>query len=118
MDALLGLACSALSPWALPEGASAEDRFLKELAVRRPRKIKDSFFYAHFTSLRVVDKQAREPGPRSVGRALPAWEGTPHEAGVTGEVLGRESPGPPPRTADCLRVVGASALADGTLGAQ
>ncbi|XP_049624185.1 leucine-rich repeat-containing protein 43 [Suncus etruscus] len=57
VDALLGLACSPSSPWALPEGASAEDRFLKELAIRKPRQIKDSFFYSYFKSLRVVDKK-------------------------------------------------------------
>ncbi|XP_055963151.1 leucine-rich repeat-containing protein 43 [Sorex fumeus] len=57
LHALLDLASSPLSPWALPEGASNEDRFLKELAIRKPRKIKDSFFYSYFTSLRMVDKK-------------------------------------------------------------
>lgn len=78
MDALLGLACSPSSPWALPEGASAEDRFLKELAIRKPWQIKDSFFYSYFTSLRVVDKKAGVPGGLSEGeRVCVPYTGTP-----------------------------------------
>lgn len=95
MDALLGLACSPSSPWALPEGASAEDRFLKELAIRKPWQIKDSFFYSYFTSLRVVDKKAGARG-ESVSLTL----GHPTQGGWEG---GRERPdlsggrlGPPP----------------------
>ncbi|XP_057381919.1 leucine-rich repeat-containing protein 43 [Balaenoptera acutorostrata] len=57
VDALLGLVCSPHSPWALLEGSSAEDRFLRELAVQNPLMLKDSFFYTYFRSLRVVDKQ-------------------------------------------------------------
>ncbi|XP_059976994.1 leucine-rich repeat-containing protein 43 isoform X2 [Lagenorhynchus albirostris] len=57
VDALLGLVCSPHSPWALLEGSSAEDRFLRELAIQNPLMLKDSFFYTYFRSLRVVDKQ-------------------------------------------------------------
>nr|XP_058896660.1 LOW QUALITY PROTEIN: leucine-rich repeat-containing protein 43 [Kogia breviceps] len=57
VDALLGLVCSPHSPWALLEGSSAEDRFLRELAIQNPLMLKDSFFYSYFRSLRVVDKQ-------------------------------------------------------------
>uniref|UniRef100_A0A8C0DAQ4 Leucine rich repeat containing 43 n=1 Tax=Balaenoptera musculus TaxID=9771 RepID=A0A8C0DAQ4_BALMU len=57
VDALLGLVCCPHSPWALLEGSSAEDRFLRELAVQNPLMLKDSFFYTYFRSLRVVDKQ-------------------------------------------------------------
>ncbi|KAJ8779291.1 hypothetical protein J1605_012753 [Eschrichtius robustus] len=60
VDALLGLVCSPHSPWALLEGSSAEDRFLRELAVQNPLMLKDSFFYTYFRSLRVVDKQVLE----------------------------------------------------------
>lgn len=59
MEALLGLVQSPNSPWALPEGSSAEDHFLKELAIRNPLVLKDTFFYSYFKSLRVVDKQVR-----------------------------------------------------------
>lgn len=38
------------------EGSSAEDLFLKELAIQNPLMLKDSFFYTYFRSLRVVDK--------------------------------------------------------------
>uniref|UniRef100_A0A8C7EUA3 Leucine rich repeat containing 43 n=1 Tax=Neovison vison TaxID=452646 RepID=A0A8C7EUA3_NEOVI len=57
VEALLGLVQSPNSPWALPEGSSAEDHFLKELAIRNPLVLKDTFFYSYFKSLRVVDKQ-------------------------------------------------------------
>uniref|UniRef100_A0A8C3WR29 Leucine rich repeat containing 43 n=1 Tax=Catagonus wagneri TaxID=51154 RepID=A0A8C3WR29_9CETA len=57
VEALLGLVRSPHSPWALPEGSSAEDHFLKELAIRNPLMFKDSFLYTYFRSLRVVDKQ-------------------------------------------------------------
>ncbi|XP_054936384.1 LOW QUALITY PROTEIN: leucine-rich repeat-containing protein 43 [Physeter macrocephalus] len=57
VDALLGLVCSPHSPWALLEGSSAKDRFLRELAIQNPRVLRDSFFYTYFRSLRVVDKQ-------------------------------------------------------------
>ncbi|XP_022372805.1 leucine-rich repeat-containing protein 43 [Enhydra lutris kenyoni] len=57
VEALLGLVRSPNSPWALPEGSSAEDHFLKELAIRNPLVLKDTFFYSYFRSLRVVDKQ-------------------------------------------------------------
>ncbi|KAG8514984.1 Leucine-rich repeat-containing protein 43 [Galemys pyrenaicus] len=58
--ALLDLACSPQSPWALPEGSGAEAHFLRALAVRNPPLIRDSFFCAHFRSLRVVDKGVDE----------------------------------------------------------
>ncbi|XP_057602732.1 leucine-rich repeat-containing protein 43 [Hippopotamus amphibius kiboko] len=57
VEALLGLVCSPHSPWALLEGSSSEDRFLRELAIQNPLMLKDSFFYTYFRSLRVVDKQ-------------------------------------------------------------
>ncbi|XP_012911856.2 leucine-rich repeat-containing protein 43 isoform X1 [Mustela putorius furo] len=57
VEALLGLVRSPNSPWALPEGSSAEDHFLKELAIQNPLVLKDTFFYSYFRSLRVVDKQ-------------------------------------------------------------
>uniref|UniRef100_A0A452FEJ7 Leucine rich repeat containing 43 n=1 Tax=Capra hircus TaxID=9925 RepID=A0A452FEJ7_CAPHI len=56
VEDLLGLVRSAHSPWALVEGSSAEDLFLKELAIQNPLMLKDSFFYTYFRSLRVVDK--------------------------------------------------------------
>uniref|UniRef100_A0A8C6CX56 Leucine rich repeat containing 43 n=1 Tax=Moschus moschiferus TaxID=68415 RepID=A0A8C6CX56_MOSMO len=56
IEDLLGLVRSAHSPWALVEGSSAEDLFLKELAIQNPLMLKDSFFYTYFRSLRVVDK--------------------------------------------------------------
>ncbi|XP_058388251.1 leucine-rich repeat-containing protein 43 [Diceros bicornis minor] len=57
VEALLDLVRSPDSPWALLEGSSAEDRFLRELAIQNPLMLKDSFFYSYFKSLRVVDKQ-------------------------------------------------------------
>ncbi|KAK2502281.1 hypothetical protein MC885_013781 [Smutsia gigantea] len=54
---LLDLVCSPHSPWALPEGSSAEDRFLRELAVQNPLMLKDTFFYSYFRALRVVGRQ-------------------------------------------------------------
>ncbi|XP_077731592.1 leucine-rich repeat-containing protein 43 isoform X2 [Canis aureus] len=57
VEALLDLVRSPHSPWALLEGSSAEDRFLKELAIQNPLVLKDTFFYSYFRSLRVVDKQ-------------------------------------------------------------
>lgn len=56
VEALLGLVRSKHSPWALMKGSSAEDHFLRELAIRHPLMIKDTFFYSYFRSLRVVDK--------------------------------------------------------------
>lgn len=66
VDALLGLVCSPHSPWALLEGSSAEDRFLRELAIQNPLMLKDSFFYTYFRSLRVVDKQVSTGGEHQV----------------------------------------------------
>ncbi|KAM6166401.1 leucine-rich repeat-containing protein 43 [Erethizon dorsatum] len=60
VEALLGLVRSPQSPWALPEDSSAEDRFLRELAIRSPMMIKDTFFYSYFRSLWVVDKQVSQ----------------------------------------------------------
>lgn len=57
MEDLLGLVRSPQSPWALPEDSSAEDRFLRQLAVQNPLMLKDTFLYSYFRSLRVVDKQ-------------------------------------------------------------
>ncbi|XP_027952312.1 leucine-rich repeat-containing protein 43-like [Eumetopias jubatus] len=57
VEALLGLVRSPHSPWALLEGSSAEDHFLRELAIQNPLMLKDTFFYSYFRSLRVVDKQ-------------------------------------------------------------
>ncbi|XP_016074508.1 PREDICTED: leucine-rich repeat-containing protein 43 [Miniopterus natalensis] len=57
VEDLLGLVCSPQSPWALLEGSSAEDRFLRELAIRNPLMLKDAFLYSYFRSLRVVDKE-------------------------------------------------------------
>ncbi|KAM5311624.1 N-acetyllactosaminide beta-1,3-N-acetylglucosaminyltransferase 4 isoform 3-T3 [Glossophaga mutica] len=54
---LLGLVCSPQSPWALPEDSSEEDRFLRQLAIRNPLMLKDTFLYSYFRSLRVVGKQ-------------------------------------------------------------
>lgn len=59
MEDLLGLVCSPQSPWALAEGSSAEDRFLRELAIRNPLMLKDAFLFSYFRSLRVVDRQVR-----------------------------------------------------------
>lgn len=64
MEDLLGLVCSPHSPWALLEGSSAEDRFLRQLAIQNPRMLKVTFFYSYFRSLQVVDKQVSvETGP-------------------------------------------------------
>ncbi|KAM4827012.1 leucine-rich repeat-containing protein 43 [Thomomys bottae] len=60
VEALLGLVRSPHSPWAHGAQlgyASAEDRFLRELAIRSPLRLRDSFFHSYFRSLRVVDKQ-------------------------------------------------------------
>ncbi|KAM5199566.1 leucine-rich repeat-containing protein 43 isoform 2-T3 [Hipposideros larvatus] len=57
MEELLDLVCSPHSPWAPLEGSSAEDRFLRQLAIQNPRMLKDTFFYSYFRSLQVVDKQ-------------------------------------------------------------
>ncbi|GAB1290162.1 Leucine-rich repeat-containing protein 43 [Apodemus speciosus] len=56
VEALLGLVRSNHSPWAMLKDSSTEDRFLRELAIRNPLMIKDTFFYSYFRSLRVVDK--------------------------------------------------------------
>ncbi|XP_028621836.1 leucine-rich repeat-containing protein 43 isoform X1 [Grammomys surdaster] len=56
VEALLGLVRSNHSPWAMLKDSSAEDRFLRELAIQNPLMIKDTFFYSYFRSLRVVDK--------------------------------------------------------------
>uniref|UniRef100_A0A8C8VW56 Leucine rich repeat containing 43 n=1 Tax=Peromyscus maniculatus bairdii TaxID=230844 RepID=A0A8C8VW56_PERMB len=56
VETLLGLVRSTHSPWVLMKDSSAEDRFLRELAIQHPLMIKDAFFYSYFRSLRVVDK--------------------------------------------------------------
>ncbi|XP_031792200.1 leucine-rich repeat-containing protein 43-like [Piliocolobus tephrosceles] len=58
VEALLGLVRSPHSPWALLNDSNAEDSFLRELAIRNPLMITDTFFYSYFRSLRVVDKEA------------------------------------------------------------
>ncbi|XP_003832396.1 leucine-rich repeat-containing protein 43 isoform X2 [Pan paniscus] len=57
VEALLGLVRSRHSPWALLNNSNAEDSFLRELAIRNPLTITDTFFYSYFRSLRVVDKK-------------------------------------------------------------
>ncbi|XP_054568518.1 leucine-rich repeat-containing protein 43 isoform X1 [Eptesicus fuscus] len=57
VEDLLGLVCSPQSPWALLEGSSAEDRYLRQLAIRNPQMLKEDFLYSYFRSLQVVDKQ-------------------------------------------------------------
>ncbi|XP_046302062.1 leucine-rich repeat-containing protein 43 isoform X3 [Marmota monax] len=57
VEALLGLVRSPHSPWALVEDSSAEDHFLRELAIQNPLMLKDTFLYSYFRSLRMVDKQ-------------------------------------------------------------
>ncbi|XP_004385090.1 leucine-rich repeat-containing protein 43 [Trichechus manatus latirostris] len=56
VEALLGLVRSPHSPWALPSDSSAEDRFLRELAIQNPLMLSDVFFCSYFRSLRVVNK--------------------------------------------------------------
>nr|XP_058138297.1 LOW QUALITY PROTEIN: leucine-rich repeat-containing protein 43 [Dasypus novemcinctus] len=55
-EALLGLVRSPHSPWARLGELSAQDSFLRELAIRNPLMLKDTFFYSYFKSLRVVNK--------------------------------------------------------------
>uniref|UniRef100_A0A2K6RZV3 Leucine rich repeat containing 43 n=1 Tax=Saimiri boliviensis boliviensis TaxID=39432 RepID=A0A2K6RZV3_SAIBB len=57
VEALLGLVRSPHSPWALLNDSNSEDSFLRELAIRNPLMIRDTFFYSYFRSLRVVDKE-------------------------------------------------------------
>ncbi|XP_004595453.2 leucine-rich repeat-containing protein 43 [Ochotona princeps] len=57
VEALLDLVRSPHSPWALPGDSSTEDRFLRELAIRDPLLLNDSFFCSYFRTLRVVDKE-------------------------------------------------------------
>ncbi|XP_047284617.1 leucine-rich repeat-containing protein 43 isoform X5 [Homo sapiens] len=57
VEALLGLVRSRHSPWALLNNSNAEDSFLRELAIRNPLTITDTFFYSYFRSLRVIDKK-------------------------------------------------------------
>lgn len=70
MEDLLSLVCSPQSPWALLEGSSAEDRFLRQLAIRNPQMLKEDFLYSYFRSLQVVDKGV------SSGSCVWATEGT------------------------------------------
>ncbi|KAM9621909.1 leucine-rich repeat-containing protein 43 [Trichechus inunguis] len=56
VEALLGLVRSPHSPWALPSDSSAEDCFLRELAIQNPLMLSDVFFCSYFRSLRVVNK--------------------------------------------------------------
>lgn len=76
VEALLGLVRGPHSPWALVKDSSAEDRFLRELAIQNPLMLKDTFFYSYFRSLRVVDKQVGVGNEhwiigRAPGRAAP-----------------------------------------------
>ncbi|XP_064235730.1 leucine-rich repeat-containing protein 43 isoform X1 [Aotus nancymaae] len=57
VEALLGLVLSPHSPWALLNDSNAEDSFLRELAIRSPPMIRDTFFHSYFRSLRAVDKE-------------------------------------------------------------
>ncbi|XP_015422748.1 PREDICTED: leucine-rich repeat-containing protein 43 [Myotis davidii] len=57
VEDLLDLVCSPQSPWALLEGSSAEDLFLRQLAIRKPQMLKEDFLYSYFRSLQVVDKE-------------------------------------------------------------
>ncbi|XP_023600807.1 leucine-rich repeat-containing protein 43 [Myotis lucifugus] len=57
VEDLLGLVCSPQSPWALLEGSSAEDLFLRQLAIRNPHMLQEDFLYSYFRSLQVVDKE-------------------------------------------------------------
>lgn len=69
MEALLDLVRSPHSPWALLEGSSKEDHFLRELAIQNPLRLKDTFFYSYFKSLRMVNKHVsavREAIPMTV----------------------------------------------------
>lgn len=68
VEDLLGLVCSPHSPWALLEGSSAEDRFLRQLAIQNPLMLKDTFFYSYFRSLHVVDKQVSRGAGTSIQR--------------------------------------------------
>ncbi|KAK2119953.1 Leucine-rich repeat-containing protein 43 [Saguinus oedipus] len=67
VEALLGLVRSPHSPWALLNDSNAEDRFLRELAIRNPMTIRDTFFYSYFRSLRVVDKEVLELYGNEIG---------------------------------------------------
>lgn len=71
MEALLDLVRSPHSPWALPGDSSTEDRFLRELAIRDPLLLNDSFFCSYFRTLRVVDKEVRWAGLRVAAPRAP-----------------------------------------------
>lgn len=75
VEALLGLVRSEHSPWALLKDSSAEDRFLRELAIQNPLMIKDTFFYSYFRSLRVVDKGVSTGCEHWKGRAASGGSG-------------------------------------------
>ncbi|XP_007665078.2 leucine-rich repeat-containing protein 43 isoform X5 [Ornithorhynchus anatinus] len=60
LEALVELAHSPHSPWVLPEDSSAEDHYLRELAIRNPHVLRDTFFFSYFKCLRVVDKGVKE----------------------------------------------------------
>ncbi|XP_038619500.1 leucine-rich repeat-containing protein 43 [Tachyglossus aculeatus] len=60
LEALVELVHSPHSPWVLPEDSSAEDHYLRELAIRNPHVLRDSFFFSYFKCLRVVDKGVKE----------------------------------------------------------
>ncbi|CAK6440193.1 unnamed protein product [Pipistrellus nathusii] len=57
VEDLLGLVCSPQSPWALLEDSSAEDRFLRQLAITNPQMLREDFLYSYFRSLHLVDKK-------------------------------------------------------------
>jgi hypothetical protein len=68
VEDLLDLVRSPHSPWGLLKDSSAEDRFLRELAIQNPLMLKDTFFYSYFRSLRVVDKKVSAgSGYRNIG---------------------------------------------------
>uniref|UniRef100_A0A671ED12 Leucine rich repeat containing 43 n=1 Tax=Rhinolophus ferrumequinum TaxID=59479 RepID=A0A671ED12_RHIFE len=103
VEDLLGLVCSPHSPWALLEGSSAEDRFLRQLAIQNPRMLKVTFFYSYFRSLQVVDKQVSAwPASREfllsflgwkegLGGRVPGSQGCPHLSQVL-ELYGNSIP--------------------------
>ncbi|XP_028680353.1 leucine-rich repeat-containing protein 43-like [Erpetoichthys calabaricus] len=55
-NTLTELLRTAQSPWHHEDDWSLEERQLKELAVRSPEAIEDSFVFSYFKSLRFVDK--------------------------------------------------------------
>lgn len=61
VEALTEFLRSPGCPWALPADCSPEDQQLRELAVRSPQLIQDSFIFLYFKSLRIVNKGVSDP---------------------------------------------------------